>query len=136
MVDSTSPRFGEKASYYSAVCLETGEVECMELEGNSNARTSTAFLDLLRQRHSGQLNLIWEQRPANHGEAVRNYLRTSGLQLRLMNLSGYSLGFNADEAILVWAGEEVTGDLCLGSRTQVQGKVSGFLTVWPIGKTG
>ena len=28
---------GEKASYYSAVCLETGEVEWMELEGNSNS---------------------------------------------------------------------------------------------------
>ena len=25
-VDSSSPRRGEKASYYSAVCLETGEV--------------------------------------------------------------------------------------------------------------
>ena len=24
LVDSTSPRYGEKASYYSAVCLETG----------------------------------------------------------------------------------------------------------------
>ena len=35
MVDSTSPKYGEKASYYSAVCLETGEVEWMELEGNS-----------------------------------------------------------------------------------------------------
>ena len=31
LVDSTSPR---KASYYSAVCLETGEVELLELEGN------------------------------------------------------------------------------------------------------
>ena len=27
LVDSTSPKYGEKASYYSAVCLETGEVE-------------------------------------------------------------------------------------------------------------
>ena len=27
LVDSSSPRYGEKASYYSAVCLETGEVE-------------------------------------------------------------------------------------------------------------
>ena len=26
LVDSNSPRYGEKASYYSAVCLETGEV--------------------------------------------------------------------------------------------------------------
>ena len=27
LVDSTSPRWGEKASYYSAVCLETGDLE-------------------------------------------------------------------------------------------------------------
>ena len=33
LVDSPSPRYGEKASYYSAVCLETGAVEWMELEG-------------------------------------------------------------------------------------------------------
>ena len=33
LVVSSSPRYGEKASYYSAVCLETGEVEWMELEG-------------------------------------------------------------------------------------------------------
>ena len=44
LVDSSSPRYGEKASYYSAVCLETGEVEWMELEGNSNAGTSETFL--------------------------------------------------------------------------------------------
>ena len=31
LVDSSSPRRGEKASCYSAVCLETGEVEWMEL---------------------------------------------------------------------------------------------------------
>ena len=43
------PSVGEKASYYSAVCLETGEVELMELEGNSNAETSTAFLKQLRK---------------------------------------------------------------------------------------
>ena len=49
LVDSTSPRRGEKAGYYSAVCLETGEVEWMELEGNSNAVTSAAFLLQLRE---------------------------------------------------------------------------------------
>ena len=64
LVDSDSPRYGEKASYYSAVCLETGEVEWMELEGNSNSGTSAAFLDQLRQRHSGQLNVIWDNAPA------------------------------------------------------------------------
>ena len=43
LTDSGSPRYGEKASYYSAVCLETGEVEWMGLEGNSNSETSAAF---------------------------------------------------------------------------------------------
>ena len=85
LVDSSSPRYGEKASYYSAVCLETGEVEWMELEGNSNSGTSAAFLDRLRQRHSGPLGVIWDNAPAHRGEAVREYLRTPGLALRLMN---------------------------------------------------
>ena len=43
-----------KAIYYSAVCVETGEVEWMELEGNSNAGISAAFLMQLRQRHVGR----------------------------------------------------------------------------------
>ena len=38
LVDSTSPSYGEKASYYSAVCLETGEVEWMELQGTATAK--------------------------------------------------------------------------------------------------
>ena len=53
LVDSNSPRYGEKASYYSAVCLETGEVEWMELEGNSNSGTSVAFLTQLKEKHPG-----------------------------------------------------------------------------------
>ena len=53
LVDSTCPRWGEKASYYSAVCLETGEVEHMELTGTSTAATSAAFLRQLRAHHPG-----------------------------------------------------------------------------------
>ena len=64
LVDSSSPRYGEKASYYSAVCLETGEVEWMELEGNSNSGTSAAFLRRLREKHAGPLNVIWDNAPA------------------------------------------------------------------------
>ena len=64
LVDSTSPSYGEKASNYSAVCLETGEVEWMELEGNSNSGTSVAFLEQLRERHGGRLNVIWDNAPA------------------------------------------------------------------------
>ena len=85
LVDSSSPRYGDKASYYSAVCLETGEVEWMELEGNSNSGPSAVFLGQLRERHAGPLNVIWDNAPAHRGEAVREYLRTPGLGLRLMN---------------------------------------------------
>jgi hypothetical protein len=37
LVDSTSARWGEKASYYSAVSTQTAEVEAMELTGTSTA---------------------------------------------------------------------------------------------------
>ena len=127
LVESTSPRYGEKASYYSAVCLETGEVEWMELEGNSNSGTSAAFLDRLRQKHSGPLDVIWDNAPAHRGEAVREYLRTPGLELRLVNLPGYSPDFNADEAVWGWAREEATGNLCLGTKALVQERVGNFL---------
>ena len=135
LVDSTSPKYGEKASYYSAVCLETGEVEWMGLEGNSNSGTSVAFLEQLRGRHSGRLNVIWDNAPAHRGEALREYLRTPELDLRLVNpvsstgqaLPGYSPDFNADEAIWGWAREEATGNLCLGTRAAVQERVGNFL---------
>ena len=127
LVDSTSPRRGEKAGYYSAVCLETGEVEWMELEGNSNAETSVAFLEQLRRRHDGRLNVIWDNAPAHRGPAVRSYLKTPGLDLRLVNLPGYSPDFNADEAVWGWARQEATGNLCLGTKPQVQERVGHFL---------
>ena len=64
LVDATSPRRGEKVSYYSAVYLETGEVEVMELEGNSNSVTSAASLRQLRAQHTGPLTVIWDNSPA------------------------------------------------------------------------
>src|SRR6266540_6271167 len=67
LVDSSSPRWGEKASYDSAVCLETGEVEAMELAGTSTAATSAAFLRHLRATHPGPLIVIWDNGPAHGG---------------------------------------------------------------------
>ena len=128
LVDSTSPRRGEKASYYSAVCLESGEVEWMGVEGNSNSESSVAFLGQLREKHHGPLKVIWDNAPAHRGEALREYLRTPGLGLELANLPGYSPDFNADEAIWGWAREEATGNLCLGSKEAVQERVDGFLS--------
>ena len=65
--------------------------------------------------------------PAHRGEAVREYLRTPGLNLRLFNLPGYSPDFNADEAVWGWAREEATGNLCLGTKVKVQERVGSFL---------
>ena len=127
LVDSTSPSYGEKASYYSAVFLETGEVEWMELEGNSNSQTSAALLEQLRERHGGRLNVIWDNAPAHRGEAVRELLRKPGLNLRQVNLPGYSPDFNADEAVWGWAKEEATGNLCLRTKAAVQERVGSFL---------
>ena len=110
LVDSTSPRWGEKANYYSGVCLETGEVEAMEIAGNSTAETSTAFLRQLREKHPGPLVVIWDNGPAHRGEAIRSYLATPDLQLRLVALPAYSPDFNADEAVWDWAREEVTAN--------------------------
>ena len=128
LVDSTSPRRGEKVSYYSAVCLETGEVEVMELEGNSNAATSADFLRQLRAQHAEPLIVIWDNSPTHRGDAIRAYLTTPNLNLRLVNLPSYSPDFNADEAIWGWVRQETTANLCLGTRTAVRDKVSGFFT--------
>ena len=123
LVDSTSPRWGEKACYYSGVCLESGEVEAMEIAGNSNAETSTAFLQQLRENHPGPLVVIWDNGPAHRGEAIRSYLATPDLHLRLVALPAYSPDFNADEAVWDWAREEVTANECLGTKAQVQEKM-------------
>ena len=62
----------------------------MEIAGNSNAETSTAFLRQLREKHPGPLVVIWDNGPAHRGEAIRSYLTTPDLQLRLVALPAYS----------------------------------------------
>jgi transposase len=131
LVDSTSPRWGEKASYYSAVCLETGEVEFMGLDGNSTAETSAAFLRQLRANHPGPLIVIWDNGPAHGGEALRAYLATPDLRLRLVRLPAYSPDFNADEAIWGWIREEVTANTCFGTAARVREHVGRFFRGLP-----
>ena len=127
-MDSTSPRRGEKVSYYSAVCLETGEVEVMELEGNSNSATSAAFLRQLRARPAEPLTVIWDNSPAHRGDAIRAHLTTPGLNLHLVNLPSYRPDCNADEAIWGWARQEATANRCLGTKAAVQEQVGDFFT--------
>ena len=71
----------------------------------------------LRERHPGPLNVIWDNAPAHSGKAVREYLGTPGLGLRLVNLPGYSSDINADETI--WLGERG------GDRKPVLGEQGG-----------
>ena len=126
LVDSSCPRWGEKASYYSSVCLETGEVEYMELTGTSSSATSAAFLTQLRAHHPGPLVVIWDNGPAHGGDAVREYLATPDLALRVVRLPAYSPDFNPDEAIWAWAREEVTANTCLQTTAKVQEKMTRF----------
>ena len=53
----------------------------MELQGYSNAETSTAFLKQLRDKHAGTLTVIWDNAPAHHGDAMRAYLATPACAL-------------------------------------------------------
>jgi len=126
LVDSTSPRWGEKASYYSAVCLDSGEVEAMPLDGTSSAETSVTFLQHLRARHPEPLFIIWDNAPAHGGDALRAYLRTPGLRMHLVRLPAYSPDDNAAEAIWGWIREEVTANTCFGTAARVREKVDAF----------
>jgi transposase len=126
VVDSTSPRLGEKTTYYSGVCLETGEVEIMEVTETCTAETSVSFLTQVRAKHAEPLIIIWDNAPAHHGDAMRTYLTTPNLNLRLVALPAYSPDFNADEAIWDWVRDEVTANICLGTAAKVSEKVNAF----------
>jgi transposase len=126
LVDTSSPRFGEKATYYSAVCLETGEVQAMTVLGNTNAETSVTFLKQLREQYPEPLIVIWDNGPAHHGEAMRTYLSTPDLHLRLVALPGYSPDYNPDEAIWDWIREDITANTCFGTAAKVREKVDAF----------
>ena len=151
-MESTSPRYGEKASYYSAVCLETGEVEWMELEGNSNSGTSAAFLRQLRERHSGPLTVIWDtviwdtviwdNAPAHRGEAVREYLRTPGLHLGLVNPRFHEgrLGQATVRTSMAMKlsgagpGKRQRGTCAWGPGWRCRGRPTTSPPAWPVGK--
>lgn len=126
LVDSTSPRYGEKATYYSGVCLETGTVDVMSVTENCTAETSVAFLKQLRAKYSQPLIVIWDNGPMHRGPAIREYLATPGLNLRLIALPAYSPDYNPDEAIWDWAREDVTANTCLGTAAKVREQLDRF----------
>jgi transposase len=126
LVESTSPPLGEKATYYSAVCLETGEVAVMPVLENCTAETSVQFLQQLRTQYAEPLIVIWDNGPVHRGLAIRTYLTTPGLQLRLVALPPYSPDFNPDEAIWDWIRGEVTANICFGTVAKVREHLDRF----------
>ena len=120
LVESTCPRWGEQASDSSAVCLATGEPDDMELPGTSSSATSAAFLQQVRAKPPEPLVVSWDNGPAHGGDAVRAYLATPDLGLRVLRLPAYRPDCNPDEAIWAWAREEVTANTCLGTKAKVQ----------------
>ena len=126
LADSTSPRLGEKATYYSGICLETGELESMVVTENCTADPSAAFLRQLRAKHTEPLIVIWDNSPAHRGPEIREYLTTPNLRVRLVALPAYSPDFNSDEAIWDCAREEVTANTCFGTTAKVQEKLDAF----------
>jgi len=70
--------------------------------------------------------VIWDNGPAHRGEAMRAFLTTPDLKLRLVALPPYSPDFNPDEAIWEWVREEVTANICFGTAAKVREKVDAF----------
>ena len=98
--------------------------KCRRLWKNCERKLNTSRQ--LRDRHAEPLTVIWDNAPARRGDALRTYLTTPGLRLRLVNLPSYSPDFNADEAIWGWVRQEVTANWCLGTKAAVQEKVGNF----------
>jgi transposase len=92
----------------------------MELDGHSCAETSVTFLLLLSANHAEPLIVICDNGPAHGGDALRAYLATSDVRLRLVRLPAYSPDFNPHEAIWGWIRDEVTANTCFGTRAKVQ----------------
>lgn len=126
LVDSTSPRRAEKVTYYSAVCLETGEVEALALDGYSSTEASVTFLQQLRANSRVPLVVFWDNSPAHAGDALRAYLTTPDLAIHLVRQPTYSPDYNADEAIWDWARKEATANACLGTKVAVRERVDAF----------
>src|SRR5262249_30362736 len=60
------------------------------------------------------------------GVAMRTYLTTPNLRLRLVRLPAYSPDFNADEQVWGWVRAEVTANTCFGTKASVSDAVGAF----------
>jgi transposase len=80
----------------------------------------------LRAAHPESLIVIWDNGPAHGGDAIRAYLTTPDLRLRLIRLPAYSPDYNADEHMWQWVRAEVTANTCFGTAAKVREHVDAF----------
>ena len=146
-MDSPSPRYGERASCYAAVCQEAGEVEWMDASagaaGGQQQRRQPGgspgpFAGEARRAAQGDPGQC--PGPSRRGAAgvprdVRTWVELGEPPFtRGPALPGHSPDFNAGEVIWGWAREEATGNLCLGSKAAVRERVNSFLAGLVCGK--
>jgi len=80
-----------------------------------------------RANHPEHVFVLWDNGPAHRGEPRRNLLATPDVALPLVSWPGYSPDGTADEAIRDWAREEVTGNVCRGTKARGEEKMGQFL---------
>ena len=95
----------------------------MEIAGNSNARDLHRLFTAAKRKPWWTSGLDLGQWASPPGEAIRSYLATPDLHLRLV---AYQLTAQTSRPYsrLGWAREEVTANECLGIR--VQEKMNAF----------
>ena len=81
----------------------------------------------MRATHAGPLIVIWDNGPAHGGDAIREYLTTPGLAVRLVRLPADRPDVTADETIWGWVREEVTATTCFGTAAKVREAVGAFV---------
>lgn len=123
--------WARKSPDFSVVCVETGEVEALALEGYSSPQASVTFLRQLRRHQANPLVIIWDNGSAHSGEAARAYLTEPEVRLQLLRLPLYSPEYNADEAIWKWVRAEATANTCLGTAAKVREQVDAFFAMLP-----
>jgi len=81
----------------------------------------------LREEFPGEVIVIWDNGPAHHGPALRAYLQTPDLHLRLIALPAYSPDYNPAEELWKWIREDGTANTCFGTGAKVAAAVWEFL---------
>ena len=94
LVDSSSPRYGEKASYYLAVCLETGEVEWMDMKlqhviSNITGQTGMAIIEAIvsGERDPRQLAKLRDHRIKADEATIARSLQGHWLEEHILELT-------------------------------------------------